>query len=47
VLKQAEAGTAVPDLCRDHGISMATFYKWRSQFGGMDVSLMRRPPSFE
>jgi putative transposase len=42
VLKQAEAGTAVPDLCRDYGISMATFYKWRSQFGGMDVSLMMR-----
>ena len=40
VLKQAEVGTAVPDLCRGHGISTATFYKWRSKFGGMDVSLM-------
>jgi putative transposase len=37
VLKQAEVGTAVPDLCREHGISSATFYKWRSKFGGMDV----------
>jgi len=37
VLKQAEAGTPVPELCREHGISSATFYKWRSKFGGMDV----------
>ena len=40
VLKQAEAGTPVLDLCREHGISNATFYKWRAKFGGMDVSLM-------
>jgi putative transposase len=40
VLKQAEAGTPVPQLCREHGISSATFYKWRSKFGGMDASLM-------
>lgn len=40
VLKQAEGGTPVPDLCRQHGISSATFYKWRSKFGGMDVSMM-------
>ncbi|MEI7037207.1 transposase, partial [Fulvimonas yonginensis] len=39
VLKQAEAGTPVPELCRDHGISSATFYKWRSKFGGMEVSM--------
>ena len=39
-LKQAEAGTLVPELCREHGISSATFYKWRSKFGGMDASLM-------
>jgi putative transposase len=32
VLRQAEAGTAVPDLCREHGISSATFYKWRSKY---------------
>ncbi len=40
VLKQAESGTLVPELCRTHGISSATFYKWRSKFGGMDASLM-------
>jgi len=40
VLKQAEAGALVPELCREHGISSATFYKWRSKFGGMDASLM-------
>ena len=33
VLKQAEAGVKVPDLCREHGISSATFYKWRSRPG--------------
>ena len=42
VLKQAEAGTPVPELCREHGISSATFYKWRAKFGGMDVSEARR-----
>ena len=40
VLKQAEAGTPVPDLCRQHDISSATFYKWRSKFGGMDASMV-------
>lgn len=40
VLKQAEAGTPVPDLCRQHGISSATFYTWRSKFGGMDASMV-------
>ena len=39
-LKRAEAGLAVPELCRELGISAATFYKWRSKFGGMDASLM-------
>ena len=38
ILKQAEAGVAAPELCREHGISTATFYKWRSKFGGMDAS---------
>lgn len=47
VLKQAEAGTGVPDLCREHGISAATFYKWRSRFGGMDASLMTRLKELE
>ncbi len=40
VLKQAEAGAPVPGLCREHGISSATFYKWRSKFGGMDASML-------
>lgn len=47
VLKQAEAGAAVPDLCREHGISTATFYKWRAKFGGMDVSLMAKMKELE
>jgi putative transposase len=42
ILKQAEAGSPAPELCRKHGISNATFYKWRSKFGGMDASLMAR-----
>jgi putative transposase len=47
VLKQAEVGTAVPDLCREHGISSATFYKWRAKFGGMDASLIARMQGLE
>ncbi len=43
VLKQAEGGTSVPELCRQHGISSVTFYTWRSKFGGMDASLMDGP----
>jgi len=41
ILKEAEAGIPVPQLCREHGISSATFYKWRSKFGGMDVPMMK------
>jgi putative transposase len=47
VLRQAEAETPIPDLCREHGISTARFYKWRSKFGGMDVSLMARMRGLE
>lgn len=47
ILKQAEAGTAVPELCREHGMSSATFYKWRAKFGGMDASLMARLKELE
>jgi putative transposase len=42
ILKQAESGTPVPALCREHGMSNASFYKWRSKFEGMDASLMKR-----
>jgi putative transposase len=47
ILKQSEAGTPVPDLCREHGISSATFYKWRSKYGGMDASMMSRLKELE
>lgn len=47
VLKQAEGGTPVLDLCREHCISNATFYKWRAKFGGMDVSLMAKMKELE
>ena len=47
VLKQAEAGTPVPELCREHSISSATFYKWRSKFGGMEVSMVGRMKELE
>lgn len=47
ILKQAQAGTAVPQLCRTHGISTATFYKWRSKYGGMDVSMLARVKELE
>ena len=47
ILKQAEAGTPVADLCREHGMSDATFYKWRAKFGGMDVSMMARLKELE
>ena len=39
ILKQAESGTPVPVLCREHGMSNASFYKWRAKFGGMDDPL--------
>ena len=47
VLKQAEGGNPVPELCREHRISSATFYKWRSKYGGMDASLMARLKELE
>ena len=47
ILKQAEAGTPVTELCREHGMSDATFYKWRAKFGGMDVSMMSRMKELE
>ena len=47
ILKQNEAGVPVPELCREHGISSASFYKWRSKYGGMDTSLMKRMKELE
>ncbi|SIO17215.1 putative transposase [Sulfurivirga caldicuralii] len=41
ILKQAEAGTPVAELCREHGMSSAAFYKWRVKYGGMDALLMK------
>lgn len=46
-LKRAEAGLAVLELCRELGISSATFYKWRARFGGMDTSMMARMKELE
>ncbi len=47
ILKQNESGITVPDLCREHGMSDATFYNWRAKFGGMDASLMKRLKELE
>jgi len=47
ILKQNENGVAVQDLCREHGMSSASFYKWRAKFGGMDASLMKRMKELE
>lgn len=42
VLKEADAGAKVAELCRKHGISDATFYNWRSRYGGVEISELRR-----
>ena len=47
VLKEAEAGAKVLDLCRKHGISDATFYNWKAKYGGLDVSQLRRLKELE
>jgi len=47
ILKQAEGGAPVPELCREHGISSATFYKWRSKYGGMEASMVSRMKELE
>ncbi len=47
ILKQAESGVPVAELCREHGMSDATFYKWRAKFGGMDASMMKRMKELE
>lgn len=47
ILKQAENGDAVPELCREHNIGNSTFYKWRAKYGGMDASMMSRLKELE
>ena len=47
VLKESEAGAKTPELCRKHGISEATFYNWKSKYGGMTVSDARRLKELE
>ena len=47
ILKEAQAGAGTADLCRKHGISDATFYKWRSRYGGMQASDAKRLKALE
>jgi len=47
ILKQAEVGVSAPELCREHGMSSATFYKWRAKYGGMDASMVARLKELE
>lgn len=47
IIKQNEQGVAVNELCREHGMSSAQFYKWRAKFGGMDASMMKRLKELE
>ena len=47
ILKEHEAGVAVSDLCRKHGVSDASIYKWKAKFGGMDVSEAKRLRALE
>ena len=46
-LKRVEGGLSVPELCRELGISSATFYKWRAKYGGLDVSMLARMKELE
>ena len=47
ILKEQEAGAKATDLCRQHGVSSATFYKWKTKYGGLDVSEARRLKALE
>jgi len=47
MLREHDAGAKTADVCRQHGISSATFYKWKSKFGGMDVSDARKLKALE
>ncbi len=47
ILKEAESGVPVPDLCRQHGFSKSTFYKWRAKYGGLEASDLKRLKELE
>ena len=47
ILKQADAGVPVKDLCRQAGISVATYYQWKSKYGGLEASELRRVKDLE
>jgi putative transposase len=47
ILREQEAGVGTAEVCRKHGVSSATFYKWKAKFGGMDVSDARRLKALE
>ena len=47
ILKEGEAGIAVPELCRSHGISRATYYNWKAKYGGMEASDLKRLKELE
>lgn len=47
ILRQAEGGVPVSELCREHGMSSASFYKWRAKYGGMDASMISQLKALE
>ena len=47
ILRQAEGGVPVAELCREHGMSNASFYKWRAKYGGMDASMVSQMKAIE
>jgi len=47
ILRQAEGGVPVTELCREHGMSNASFYKWRAKYGGMDASMISQTKALE
>ena len=47
ILKQAESGVPISELCREHGMSNASFYKWRAKYGGMDASMVSQMKTME
>jgi putative transposase len=47
ILRQAEGGNLVPELCREYGMSTVSFYKWRSKYGGMDASMISQMKDLE